>query len=139
MPQPPDAVPEPQAAAPGAVPQPLPAVDAGPAPDAGPAVDEPRQGPAAEQPAARADRERIKSLTTQRLARALRVPPGELSPRRAFAELGVDSITGMSFVAELGEELGLELDAALLYDHTTIDRLTDHLTDLVDNASGGQR
>jgi polyketide synthase PksJ len=70
----------------------------------------------------------------------LRVPAEELSPRLAFAELGVDSITGMSFVAELGEELGLELDGALLYDHTTIDRLTDHLTGLVDNtATGGQR
>ncbi|MER5705089.1 amino acid adenylation domain-containing protein [Micromonospora sp. NPDC002296] len=86
-----------------------------------------------------ADRDRIKALTTQRLARVLRVPVEELSSRMAFAELGVDSITGMSFMAELGEELGLELDAALLYDHTSIDRLTDHLTDLVDNNTGGPR
>ena len=93
----------------------------------------------APQPALRGDRDRIKELTTQRLARALRVPATDLSPRVAFAELGVDSITGMSFVAELGEELGLELDAALLYDHTTIDLLAEHLTDLVTNSSGGQR
>jgi polyketide synthase PksJ len=87
----------------------------------------------------RPDRERIRSLATERLALALRVPADQLSPRLAFAELGVDSITGMSFVAELGEDLGLELDASLLYDHTTIDRLTDHLTDLVDNIPGGLR
>jgi polyketide synthase PksJ len=92
-----------------------------------------------DQRSAPADRDRIRSLATQRLARVLRVPAEQLSTRLAFAELGVDSITGMSFVAELGEQLGLELDAALLYDHTTIDRLTDHLTDLVGNTTGGQR
>ncbi|CAM3014882.1 hypothetical protein SAXI111661_14050 [Saccharomonospora xinjiangensis] len=86
-----------------------------------------------------AERERIRRLTTERLARALRVPVAELSSRTAFAELGVDSITGMSFVSELGEELGIELDAALLYDHTTIDRLTDYLAEVVTNTSGGQR
>ncbi|OEV27903.1 hypothetical protein AN220_03550, partial [Streptomyces nanshensis] len=110
-----------------------------PAAPGGPSAADEGQGREQAPPAQGADRDRIRSLTTQRLARALRVPPEELSSRRAFAELGVDSITGMSFVSELGEELGLELDAALLYDHTTIDRLTDHLTDLVDNASGGQR
>ena len=106
-----------------------------------PEPPEPPEAPAdtADRPAGGPDRDRIRSLTTQRLARALRVPAEDLSPRLAFAELGVDSITGMSFMAELGEELGLDLDAALLYDHSTIDRLADHLTDLVDNTSGGQR
>ncbi|MEU3190965.1 SDR family NAD(P)-dependent oxidoreductase [Streptomyces sp. NPDC006992] len=145
-------VPEPAtAAAPVPEPAPAPVPEPGPAPEPlpprtppesaepGPTAAGEGQGREQEPPAQGADRDRIRSLTTQRLARALRVPPEELSSRRAFAELGVDSITGMSFVSELGEELGLELDAALLYDHTTIDRLTDHLTDLVDNASGGQR
>ncbi|MCP2251336.1 amino acid adenylation domain-containing protein [Prauserella aidingensis] len=91
------------------------------------------------EPAVAVDRDRIRALVVRRLARVLHVPEDGLSSREAFAELGVDSITGMSFVSELGEELGLELDAAILYDHTTIDKLTDHLADLVGNSTGGQR
>ncbi|MEV4315702.1 amino acid adenylation domain-containing protein [Actinocrispum sp. NPDC049592] len=125
---------------------PAPAAEPAAGPTAGPVAGsaaEPAAGPAADQPGTgitTPDRDRIKALTTRRLARALRVPAEKLSPRQAFAELGVDSITGMSFVAELGEDLGLELDAALLYDHTTIDRLTDHLAGLVGTTTtGGQR
>lgn len=90
----------------------------------------PVQAPA---PARDADRPRaIRRLLVERLARTLRVSAADLSPSVAFSDLGVDSITGSTFATQIGEELGVELNAAALYDFTSIERLADHLLDLTD-------
>ncbi|MFJ2773105.1 amino acid adenylation domain-containing protein [Streptomyces sp. NPDC087300] len=92
------------------------------------------QGPRKD-PAGHADRRpEIRRLLVERLARTLRVPQGDLSPSTAFADLGVDSITGSTFVAQIGEELGVELNAAALYEFSSAERLADHLVELLGEA-----
>ncbi|MFE4017582.1 SDR family NAD(P)-dependent oxidoreductase [Streptomyces sp. NPDC059101] len=76
----------------------------------------------------------IRRLLVERLARTLRVPKEDLSPSTAFADLGVDSITGSTFVTQIAEELGVELNAAALYEFSSVDRLADHLTGLFGTA-----
>jgi acyl carrier protein len=71
----------------------------------------------------------LKELLVERLARTLRVTPDRIPADAAFADLGVDAIAGMSFVSEVGDALGLPLDATVLYDHTTLDRLAGHLAE----------
>ncbi|MEV0637360.1 amino acid adenylation domain-containing protein [Streptomyces sp. NPDC050619] len=70
----------------------------------------------------------VKELLIERLARTLRVTPDRIPGDAAFADLGVDAISGLSFVSEVGDALGVPLDATVLYSHTTIDRLAGHLT-----------
>src|SRR5207237_5345648 len=65
----------------------------------------------------------IRTLLVERLARTLRVSPAQVSPRAAFADLGVDSISGTSFAAEVSEALGVPLNPTTLYEHVTLDRL----------------
>ncbi len=82
-------------------------------------------------PVAHDRRPELRGLLVARLARTLRVPKEDLSPSTAFADLGVDSITGSTFVAAIAEELGIELNAAALYEFSSVERLADHLNDLL--------
>ncbi|WSI60231.1 amino acid adenylation domain-containing protein [Streptomyces platensis] len=88
--------------------------------------------PSAGGPSGSGDRRpEIQRLLVERLARTLRVPKGDLSPSMAFADLGVDSITGSTFVTQIAEELGVELNAAALYEFSSVERLADHLVELL--------
>jgi acyl-CoA synthetase (AMP-forming)/AMP-acid ligase II/acyl carrier protein len=42
---------------------------------------------------------------------------------RPFGELGIDSVTAVDMVEQLGRALGLELSGTLLFDHPTIEKL----------------
>ncbi|CAM5260603.1 3-ketoacyl-CoA thiolase [Streptomyces alboniger] len=92
-----------------------------------------RPHPAA--PAGRDRRPELRRLLVERLARTLRVPAEDLSPSTAFADLGVDSITGSTFVAAIAEELGVELNAAALYEFSSAERLAEHLDALLGPAA----
>ncbi|CAO3460592.1 hypothetical protein [Azospirillum argentinense] len=48
-------------------------------------------------------------------------------PAATFAEMGVDSISGVEIIREVNRAFGLELDAAALYDHPTPAALADAL------------
>ncbi|MCF3124167.1 SDR family NAD(P)-dependent oxidoreductase, partial [Streptomyces arenae] len=98
------------------------------------APQRPESGAPAPRPstAGRGDRRpELRRLLVERLAKTLRVPKEELSPSTAFADLGVDSITGSTFVAQLAEELDIELNGAALYEYSSVERLADHLAGLL--------
>jgi polyketide synthase PksJ len=80
-------------------------------------------------------RPELRSLLVERLAKTLRVPKEDLSPSTAFADLGVDSITGSTFVTRIAEELDVELNAAALYEFSSVERLADHIGGLLAPAS----
>ncbi|MGE0722832.1 MAG: SDR family NAD(P)-dependent oxidoreductase [Alphaproteobacteria bacterium] len=65
------------------------------------------------------------------LARVLGVGEGDVAPAVPFAEQGLDSLGGLKLLDALSAELGRPLDAALLYDHPTPERLADALGDAV--------
>jgi amino acid adenylation domain-containing protein len=62
------------------------------------------------------------------LARVLYCDPSGISSIKPFSELGLDSILAVEFVRELSREFGVGLSAATLYDHSTLDALTAHLS-----------
>ena len=67
----------------------------------------------------------------------LEVPAEELDPRRPISSYGLDSISAVTLSVQLEEELGIELDTAVLWDRPTLASLADHLTESL-NAEGRQ-
>ncbi|MER5408927.1 SDR family NAD(P)-dependent oxidoreductase [Streptomyces sp. NPDC002769] len=61
------------------------------------------------------------------LARALAMREEDIAATAAFADYGLDSILAVRVAHELGEELSLDLDTGILFDHSTARRLTAHL------------
>lgn len=49
------------------------------------------------------------------------------SSRTPFSSLGIDSVTGIQFVAALEEKLGRSIPTSTLWDHDTVDALARHL------------
>jgi len=67
----------------------------------------------------------------------LEVPAEELDPRRPISSYGLDSISAVTLSVQLEEELGVELDTAVLFDRPTLESLAEHLTESL-NAEGRQ-
>jgi len=67
----------------------------------------------------------------------LEVPVEELDHRRPISSYGLDSISAVTISVQLEEELGIELDTAVLFDRPTLESLADHLTESL-NAEGRQ-
>ncbi len=61
------------------------------------------------------------------LARELRIPEEELAVDRPFAELGLDSVMAMSIRREAEQLTGIELSVTMLWNHPTIESLTNYL------------
>lgn len=62
-----------------------------------------------------------------RVAAELGVTPDEVDRDEAFAEFGLDSLRAVALTGELEALLGRKLPATLLWDHPTIERLSEHL------------
>ncbi|MGC1740759.1 acyltransferase domain-containing protein [Mycobacterium sp.] len=63
------------------------------------------------------------------LARELRIPEEELPVDRPFAELGLDSVMAMSIRREAEQLAGIELSVTMLWNHPTIESLTNYLVE----------
>jgi acyl transferase domain-containing protein/ubiquinone/menaquinone biosynthesis C-methylase UbiE len=78
-------------------------------------------------PAARR-RPLLSAFVRERALRALGQPAGRaIDPGRPLGELGLDSLLAVELRNTLATALGRSLPATLLFDHPTIDALTDHL------------
>ncbi|MGR3939227.1 SDR family NAD(P)-dependent oxidoreductase [Streptomyces sp. BRA346] len=58
-----------------------------------------------------------------------------IDPRRAFTELGFDSLAAVELRNALGEATGLRLTSTLIFDHPTPSALADHVLDKVRGAA----
>ena len=72
---------------------------------------------------------------TLKFADWLEVPPADLDAQRPIASYGLDSISAVTLSVQLEEELGVELDTAVLWDRPTLESLAEHLLEKL-NASG---
>jgi acyl carrier protein len=73
---------------------------------------------------ARLRRELLADFLHEQLAYAMGVEKGEVDRREALMSLGLDSLKAVETKMFLEDELGLSLEASLLFDHPTIDALT---------------
>ncbi len=72
-------------------------------------------------------REVLTALALDGLANTLQLTPGRIQVDQPFADYGIDSILGVSFVSHIGEALGTELNTALLFDYPSLESLVDYL------------
>ncbi|OSP39714.1 hypothetical protein B7767_30180, partial [Streptomyces sp. 13-12-16] len=84
-----------------------------------------------------AERERIVSdLVRTQIATVLGHENGSaIDPRRAFTDLGFDSLAAVELRNALGSATGLRLTSTLIFDHPTPRALTEHLLDKVSGAA----
>lgn len=71
---------------------------------------------------------------TARFADWLEVAPDELDASRSISSYGLDSISAVTLAVQLEDELGIELDTAVLWDRPTIESLAGHLTEKLKSA-----
>jgi acyl carrier protein len=70
----------------------------------------------------------VQAFVRERAQRALGLDPNRsLDPRTPLGELGLDSLLAVELRNTLGASLGTTLPATLMFDHPTVDALTDHL------------
>lgn len=78
----------------------------------------------------------IRRWLVQRLARQIKVAPGEIDTARKFEQYGLDSIVAVRVSGDLEKLVEQRLSPALLFEHPSIDELSAHLaTELGLNAA----
>ncbi|HVI44560.1 MAG TPA: SDR family NAD(P)-dependent oxidoreductase, partial [Chitinophaga sp.] len=70
------------------------------------------------------------ALVTGIVAEALEMKGRALNQDQPFAELGVDSITGVAVIAAINKKLGLKLGTNVLFDYTSIKELANYIRQL---------
>jgi acyl carrier protein len=74
---------------------------------------------------------------TLKFADWLELPVEELESGRPISSYGLDSISAVTLTVQLEEELGVELETALLWKRPTLQSLAEHLRESL-NAEGKQ-
>jgi acyl carrier protein len=69
----------------------------------------------------------IKTVLLEQLSKSLKVSKDSIDNNVAFSDYGVDSIIGVSFVKQVNDVLGVNMNSAILFDYTTVDRLTIYI------------
>ena len=71
--------------------------------------------------------ETIRSWLVERIASYLDLLPAAVAPDRTLAELGVDSIYGLTLCGDIEDRFGLAVDATLAWDYPTVNEITGYL------------
>lgn len=61
------------------------------------------------------------------LSKVLKFSPDEINPSMSFADLGLDSITGVSFISKVNKEFGTHLPVNIIFSHKNIVELADKI------------
>jgi len=67
------------------------------------------------------------------LARELHLEEDELDENTQYTDLGLDSITGVTWIRRVNEKYGLSLDATIVYSYPTLTKLGRHVKEQVEN------
>lgn len=103
-----------------------PAAPATPAVPAVPAVPVVPTAPAA--PESVADQGRaVRQTVIETLADALGLAAGQVEPDVSFADFGLNSVSGVTFLHNLNAVLGTQLDSTVIFDHSSAERLAGHI------------
>lgn len=80
----------------------------------------------------------IRETLLHMLARELHLDDDEVDPERQYTDLGLDSITGVTWIRKVNERYGLSLDATIVYTYPTIAKLAQHVKSLVGSRDAQQ-
>ncbi|KPC60798.1 hypothetical protein ADL29_27455, partial [Streptomyces chattanoogensis] len=72
-------------------------------------------------------RYQVGALLLAELSRVLMMEPDEIDPQASFSDYGVDSILTVKLVTAVNNALAVDLPSTALFEHSSLDRLTDHL------------
>lgn len=107
---------------------------AAPAPDTAealvPAVDAPVWAELTEDETRVQLRDRLRAI----LAREIGMPTDALRIDQPFPELGLDSMMAMTVLRDARQLVGMDLSATMLWNHPTVEAMSDLLTDLLEPA-----
>lgn len=73
----------------------------------------------------------LKTWLAGRVAEYVRLTPDQIRSDIPLADYGLDSVYALTLNADIEDYLGLALDNALMWDHPTIDALSEVLIDLL--------
>lgn len=79
--------------------------------------------------------EEIENIICISLAAVIDVPPEKLARDTSFDALGLDSISRVGLVTQLGKAVGRDIDPELAYEHGTPHRLAIHVAALLSGES----
>ncbi|UFR06751.1 SDR family NAD(P)-dependent oxidoreductase [Streptomyces sp. Go40/10] len=81
-------------------------------------------------------RDAIADHVRQSLAEELELPAADVADDVPFVELGLDSITGVTWTRKLNTHFGLALSATQVYSHPTVADLAAHVAGCLEGADG---
>ncbi|MBL6449565.1 SDR family NAD(P)-dependent oxidoreductase [Fulvivirga sp. 29W222] len=61
------------------------------------------------------------------LSETLKISSNEIDSDMAFSDYGIDSILGVSFINQINEVLSISLNTAIIFEHSTVNRLSKHV------------
>jgi acyl transferase domain-containing protein/acyl-CoA synthetase (AMP-forming)/AMP-acid ligase II/acyl carrier protein/ubiquinone/menaquinone biosynthesis C-methylase UbiE len=69
----------------------------------------------------------VRDMMLDQLAESLRVSRVNIDNDTAFSDYGVDSIIAVAFVKQVNDRLSISINSAVIFDYTTVNRLTDYI------------
>ncbi|MFB4300558.1 acyl carrier protein [Actinomadura sp. NTSP31] len=82
--------------------------------------------------------EGLQAWLAERVATHARLPVEQISPEVDLGRYGLDSVEAFAVCCEIEDHLDVSLDPALLWDHPTIDALSEYLLGTVLRGTGEQ-
>ncbi|MPZ81287.1 MAG: acyltransferase domain-containing protein [Actinophytocola sp.] len=76
-------------------------------------------------------RERVLEEVGAQIEAEMKLPAGQLNPRRPLLDQGLDSVLTVAVRRRLGKRFGYELPATLIWQQPTVAAIADHLTKLI--------
>ncbi|WP_327243880.1 acyl carrier protein [Streptomyces sp. NBC_01320] len=73
------------------------------------------------------DAEATRDWLIELVADYLERPPAVIPPDASLISMGLDSVYAVALCGDLEDRFGLELDAALVWEHPTVDALVSHV------------
>jgi acyl carrier protein len=82
--------------------------------------------------------ESLRSWLAERIAAHAGLPVEQISPKAGLGRYGLDSVQSFAVCCEIEDFLDVSLEPTLLWDHPTIDALSEYLLETVLRGQGEQ-
>ncbi len=81
------------------------------------------------------NKEQLVDFVKDYLSSLMNIPASEIDADTPLERYGVDSTATVGLSGELSDQLGMELSPNIVYDHPTINAISDHLVSLLAGAA----